>query len=72
MLLLVALRRLIVAWRERASAAAERESRIYRQVEADLTGAIGTHADRQHLWSAIRRDLIRGLLEALDERDGNS
>lgn len=66
---LVALRRLIVAWRERASTAAEREARIYRQVEADLTAAIASHSEMQDLWVAVRRDLIRTLLDAMDERE---
>lgn len=71
-LVLVSLRRLITAWRERASAAPEREARVYRQVEADLTAAITSHSEMQHLWEAIRSDLIRSMVEALHNSKGQS
>lgn len=70
-LLLVALRRVILSWRERASTAPERESQVYRQVEKDLAAAIATHAELRNLWAEVRRDLIQGLVEALiEQREG--
>lgn len=68
-LLLVALRRLIRTWRDRASTAAEREARVYQRAESDLSAAIAAHAELHGLWTAVRDDLIHGILEALDERE---
>lgn len=69
-LLLTALRRMILIWRERATTATEREARIYRQVEADLSGVISSHSEMRSVWAAARRDLAQAIVAALDERDG--
>ena len=68
-LLLNALRRLVVTWRERATASTEREARIYRQAEADLSALIAGHAEARTVWCAARTDLIEALLAALEQRD---
>lgn len=69
-LLLTALRRTIVLWRERASAAPEREARIYHQAEKDLSAVISGHAEMRSAWTAARRDLVQAIMSAMAERDG--
>lgn len=71
-LVVIALRKLIVAWRERASVAPERESRVYQRVEADVTALIASHSEARAVWQAARDDLMRALLAALDQRGGDT
>lgn len=68
-LLLTALRRLVVRWRERASASHAAEAEVYHRAERDLTHAIEAHATDQAVWRAARVDLVRAIISALDERE---
>lgn len=69
-LLLTALRRIIVVWRERACAAPDREARIYEHAEADLAAVISGHAPMRTIWIAARCDMVQAIMAAMDERDG--
>lgn len=67
--IIVALRRLTTAWRERSTTAHEREARVYKQIESEITAVVSGYSESSSVWSATRRDLVRALLKALDERE---